>query len=243
MKKYRLQFSVKAVLVLSLVAAAYFAGRTPWERQFWHRTKRLADSERMRKESAVHSNLWRELALASRNDLRESECDWDVESATRFGNGGSFPGTGIIDESIRPREKRWKILFADDPAKYAAQLKTLQIEIVGVWDEPPKVMRWLPDANDFVPVHMEEGIERRLILAGDHRDFRLLPDRVFDDPPRLVLKAMSKEVERQFAIAENNRCNMERIALQDIATTSFALLPSKPDLEITVESIKMKAAP
>lgn len=114
MKKKWFQISLKGLLILALVIAAYLAGRTPWERAAKLNHSQTLARERERDQTSLYASVWREIALEYRDDIRMSGIYWRMKSSKGRGRGWSIVG-GPNDEEIRPRVKRWQILSLTNP--------------------------------------------------------------------------------------------------------------------------------
>mgnify|MGYP003676398062 CR=1 FL=1 len=113
MNKSWFQVSIKGILIFVMVVAAYFAGRTPWERAAKSSNAEVSVLDRENGQVSLYAAVWREIALEYRDDIRQSGVEWDKQSAKRFGGGGSYVSSRNSEE-IRPRIKRWKFALSSD---------------------------------------------------------------------------------------------------------------------------------
>lgn len=239
MKKTWFQVSIKGILVVALVIAAYLAGRTPWERAAKTSNDKAMVLDRENGQVSLYAAVWREIALEYRDDLRESGLEWGKQSAKRFGGGGSYVESRNSDD-IRPRAKRWKFSLSSDVGIAAKQLESLKSLVVCVWDDPARIERWDPTSAQFCEINDDERLERCLIMAGGEELFAMLPDSVFNDEPRFVLLAIPNEVENVLAMAEHQQFKNGNVTIQEVATTTFRFIASGESLEPKVESQTLK---
>lgn len=225
MKKKWFQISLKGLLILALVIAAYLAGRTPWERAAKLNHSQTLARERERDQTSLYASVWREIALEYRDDIRMSGIYWRMKSSKGRGRGWSIVG-GPNDEEIRPRVKRWQITFSDEPDIVKKQLDVLQALIVGVWDNPQRMEQWDSELGRFREIGQNEKLERWLIMAAGNEVFNVLPDTVFTDRPRFILIAIPESGIIQLARLEFQRIQKAKINLKDIDSTTYGFGPS-----------------
>lgn len=241
MKKRWFQVSIKGILVVALVIAAYLAGRTPWERAAKSSNAKALVLDRENGRVSLYAAVWREIALEYRDDIRESGLEWDKQSAKRFGGGGSYVGSRNSEE-IRPRAKRWKLALSRDVGMATKQLESLKSLVVCVWDDPARIERWDIPSAQFCEINENEQLERWLIMAGGEELFALLPDSVFNDEPRFVLLAIPNEVENLLAMMEHQQFKKGNVTIQEVATTTFGFVASGESLEPRVKNQTLKSA-
>lgn len=241
MKKTWFQVSIKGILVVALVIAAYLAGRTPWERAAKSSNAKALVLDRENGQVSLYAAVWREIALEYRDDLRESGLEWDKQSAKRFGGGGSYVGSRNSEE-MRPRAKRWKFALSNDVGIATKQLESLKALVVCVWDDPARIERWDMQSAQFCEINENERLERWLIMAGGEELFAFLPDSVFNDEPRFVLLAIPNEIENLLAMLEHQQFKKGNVTVQEVAATTFGFFASGESLEPNVESQSLKSA-
>lgn len=236
-----MNFSLKFLLLATLVLAAYLAGRIPWEREANQASGRLVATEQDLRDSRWNTEFWQQLLLAELIDLRTSTTRWQMHQIRRNGGGYtlSYP---VEDENIRPRRRRWQIEFARSPTDRQQQFNRLSVSLFGVWMTPARLKRWHADSKSFADVPATEQPWRSLILPANDSDFELLGAATPATPPDLILKALPPRTENQFAMVELQYWQSRGTQLSQVHTTTFEVHGTGDDkIEITVSSGLLKS--
>lgn len=241
MPRPHIHFSLKFLLLATLVLAAYLAGRIPCEREANQARGRLVAAEQDLQDARWNTQFWQQLLLDERVDLRTSSARWQMHQIRRTGGGYtlSYP---VEDENIRPRRRRWQIAFADSPVRCAQQFDQLSVSLLGVWLTPARLRRWDADSISFVPIPAAEQPWRSLILPANDSDFELLSAATPATQPDLILKSIPPRTENQLAMAELQYWQRRSVKLPQVHTTTFSLRSTGEEtIEILVSSGVLKS--
>ena len=224
----RLRLSLKTLFIVSLVVAAYFAGRSPFERAAISNAIRVRTSENRNAQTAQYANVWRKIALEYRDDIELSAEHWQWEKRKRElrknGNNSGFGGSFVHypnEHLIVPRGKRWHLSLSRELRVAKEQLESLDAKILCIWESAPRIETWNFEENESVPLSPDDHIENWLLVSPEREFFEILPDAFFGNDPDVALIAIPRESENMLAIEEHHHRNKANISIAKIASTTF----------------------
>lgn len=224
----RLRLSLKTLFIVSLVVAAYFAGRSPFERAAISNGIAVEVMERQNSKTTQYAAVWHEIALEYRDDIQRSEEDWQKEQTkremSRKGNISGFGGSRLKtrnEHQIVPRGKRWHLSLSRELQITKEQLESLDAKILCIWDAAPRIETWSLEENEFIPLSPDDHVENWLLVSPEREFFEILPEAVFRKDPDVALIAIPPASENALALAEHYYRNAQNTAIKDIASTTF----------------------